>query len=410
MEVQQLVPEMITLDLSELKSEPNFLHELSTFSSLSIDFANEFSKSILRNKTINRIPAYVALAYWLRKANLTRIVKENQFYQNNQNISIGPLGKVLHICPSNVDTMFLYSLFLSLLTGNMNIVRISSRTADKSLNELFAILNSLFAIDIFRSLRDYIKVISYTRDTSINEYLSSLVNGRVIWGGDETVKTFRNININPRSKDIVFSDRLSIALFRVKHFLQLDESEKLVLANSFFNDAYTFDQKACSSPQLIILLGSESSIKTFKTQFYSLLNSIVSKNYVYDKMSLASLKFNQLAIDAIEGEINSYYGPDTNLVLAELDSKSNIKSCGGGYFYTKSISDIQEIENYTNKNVQTITYSGLDEDDISEIVKLSNGKGIDRVVPIGSGLSFDYIWDGYNLIEELTSKKYVLSN
>ena len=29
-------------------------------------------------------------------------------------------------------------------------------------------------------------------------------------------------------------------------------------------------------------------------------------------------------------------------------------------------------------------------------------KGIDRVVPIGKTMDFDFIWDGYDLISQLT--------
>jgi len=29
-------------------------------------------------------------------------------------------------------------------------------------------------------------------------------------------------------------------------------------------------------------------------------------------------------------------------------------------------------------------------------------KGVDRIVPIGHTMDFDFIWDGYNLFDELT--------
>jgi hypothetical protein len=35
------------------------------------------------------------------------------------------------------------------------------------------------------------------------------------------------------------------------------------------------------------------------------------------------------------------------------------------------------------------------------------GEGIDRVVPLGRALEFNYVWDGYNLLDELSKKVQV---
>ena len=40
--------------------------------------------------------------------------------------------------------------------------------------------------------------------------------------------------------------------------------------------------------------------------------------------------------------------------------------------------------------------------DIENFLILNNVKGIDRVVPIGSALDMDVIWDGYNMINSLS--------
>jgi hypothetical protein len=36
-----------------------------------------------------------------------------------------------------------------------------------------------------------------------------------------------------------------------------------------------------------------------------------------------------------------------------------------------------------------------------------NGRGVDRIVPLGQALTFDYRWDGYNLLQELTRHVYI---
>ena len=91
-----------------------------------------------------------------------------------------------------------------------------------------------------------------------------------------------------------------------------------------------------------------------------------------------------------------------------MKNKTFTNTCGGGYFYLQNIQNVSELTDFSNKNYQTLTYFGLSQEEKIEIIKLSQGKGIERIVPIGKGLNFDYIWDGYNLIDELCSKKYLL--
>ncbi len=35
-------------------------------------------------------------------------------------------------------------------------------------------------------------------------------------------------------------------------------------------------------------------------------------------------------------------------------------------------------------------------------------KGVDRVVPVGRTMDFDLIWDGYNLVTQLTREVVIL--
>ena len=405
--INQLVPKTVEVNLINFFISHRKDFPIKVFDPIVVEFANDFSKAILRNLIINRNPAFVALAYWLRRSNINRIISENESYTNNNNIHLSPLGVVLHICPSNVDTMFIYSLFISLLTGNKNIVRLSTRSQDPSLTELFKIFTELLLLDKYNILSGYITIFTYERNSVINEELSKEADGRIIWGGDTTVKTFKSIVVNPRSKDIVFSDRTSLALINTSKYNQLNSKDRKQIAKLFFNDAYTFDQKGCSSPQIIITIGSLEDKIQFEKSFYVDIEQLVSKNYIYDPSSLASLKMNQLALDAIDDNISSYYGPNKNLVFATKSSNNLTETCGGGYFYLVNITDLNELNNYTHKKVQTISYYGISEEDKVKILKISSGRGVERLVPIGEALTFDYIWDGYNLIEELIVKKSV---
>jgi hypothetical protein len=153
--------------------------------------------------------------------------------------------------------------------------------------------------------------------------------------------------------------------------------------------------------------GTKEERKIFEEEFYSELKKVVVNRYDADLFSLASLKLNQLAGDALAGRIDHVYEEDNRIVFAELNNDAHVENnCGGGLFYIKGISEVKEIIPFVNPKVQTLSWFGLNETEIESLLNLSSGKGIDRLVPVGNALDFHYIWDGYNLFDELSRKRY----
>ena len=58
-----------------------------------------------------------------------------------------------------------------------------------------------------------------------------------------------------------------------------------------------------------------------------------------------------------------------------------------------------------NNKFQTLTYYGFDKKYFLNLIVDNNIKGIDRVVPIGSGLNMNLVWDGYDIINILSRIK-----
>jgi len=406
--ILQISPERKSISKEEIVALKKSSVQLKIFDEQTIAFLESVSKSILNSPALNRIAEMAALGFWLRKANISRFVNENHHLSENKNCFASPLGMVFHICPSNVETMFMYSCAIALLMGNKNVIRVSQRQGSAYLDTLFAVLNEALAKAENRLFREYISLVTYEHDEAINEYFSMKADARVIWGGDETIKTFKKIQTPPRTKDIVFADRISYSLFKSEAYLSLDEKEKSDVASKFYNDSYSFNQKGCSSPQAIFIVGNKTGNKKFEEEFYDHLREVVMKKYDADMYSLASLKLNQLGDDAIEKRISNVYGNDNRIVFAELNENENAGgNCGGGLFYTKSIRGLEELLPYINPKIQTLSYFGLDRNEIDSIIRLTSGKGIDRLVPVGKALDFHYIWDGYNLFDELCVKRYI---
>ena len=408
--IQQLTPIKEQLKIEDLSCISFTNYILKPFDTRVFELSGRLSKKILRNTNLGRVPALVALAFWLRPSNLKRISKENIHLLSNPNIVLSPIGLVFHVCPANVDTMFIYSLMLSILMGNKNILRVSNRLDHEYISTLFTILNEELDTDESNIFRNYINIVTYDHNEDINMFFAEKSNARLIWGGDNTAKIFKSLIGNPRCKDIVFADRISISVFNTELFINETNVNQQKIVRDFYNDSFTFDQKGCSSPQSIVLYGNSNSNKIFTNVFYTQLEEISNKEYANDNASLASLKFNQLIGDVIENKITTFKNDFSTLYFVNSASTQQLfHSCGGGYFYLNEINDLYDIIHLINNKVQTISYFGLKQKQIELLAHKTAGIGVDRIVPIGKALNFDYIWDGYNLCEELSSRKFIQS-
>ncbi len=407
MKISLISPTNNTLQIQDLpvfRNTKEYL--LKPFDDRIISFFDHLSKSILSNKEINKIPEIVSLAFWLRKANLNKMKEENSLLINNHLYKISPRGIVFHICPANVDTMFIYSMAVSILIGNKNILRISNRMDAPQILFLFDLLNK--NIEKFPEFVNYINIIKYDHNDETSNFISEKAAVRVIWGGDQTIEKFKKINSSPRTKDIVFPDRISILCIGSEAYNLLSKDEENNFAKHFYNDAYTFDQKGCSSPQSIFIIGEKQSNELCIKKMQATLPKYMEEKYEIDIASIASLKLNYIVDEAIEN--NGFTVKGNNLatfVLRDGNTPILKHTCGGGIFNVYSISDTAELKEYVIPKLQTISYFGLPPANILQLQDLSNGEGIDRIVPIGSALDFYYLWDGYNLFDELSKKVFI---
>lgn len=407
MEIALITPQDNTIPVQDLPAfHPDTAFTLKPFDARIISFFDLFSKTILSDKEINRIPEMAALAFWLRKANVRKMQEENKHLLTNPLYKISPRGMVFHICPANVDTMFIYSMAVSVLMANKNILRISNRMDAPQISTLFELLNK--SLNEFPELKSYINIIKYDHNDVISNFISERAAVRVIWGGDQTIQKFRKINSSSRTKDIVFPDRISILCVESEAYNALSADEEQKFAQQFYNDAYTFDQKGCSSPQSIFVLGEKESNTICIEKMESLLSGYIEKKYEADIASIASLKLNYIMDEAIKDDKFKVEGNNfATFMLRSADTPLLEHTCGGGAFNVYSIRNASELKAYIIPQLQTVSYFGLTNENLQHLTELSNGEGIERIVPIGTALEFYYLWDGYNLFDELSKKVFI---
>ena len=189
------------------------------FCDLVKDFLNDFSNELKNQKETYSYPNLIYLTMWASKKNLKKLEKK---FKSNQ-IRLGR-GLIFHICPSNVPTNFIYSFFFGLLSGNSNIVKIPSKKfREKEI--ILSTIKSLFKKKKFFILKNSNCFIEYKNEIETTKKISSICDGRVIWGGDKTINEIRKVWIPERTIEITFSDRYSLSIININQLKKAKPNE-----------------------------------------------------------------------------------------------------------------------------------------------------------------------------------------
>ena len=81
---------------------------------------------------------------------------------------------------------------------------------------------------------------------------------------------------------------------------------------------------------------------------------------------------------------------------------TNLRGFGGVFFENDIIKKIDDLKKVINGKYQTITYFGVTKSKLTTFANKLEKDGISRIVPIGQAIDMDIIWDGKNLVNELT--------
>jgi len=357
-------------------------------------YLSDVSRILMKSSDSRIYSDVISFAFWIRKASLKELKKK--YLKKDNHLRLGR-GVVFHIAPSNVPVNFAYSLVSGLLAGNANIVRVPSKSFEqvdiiaKAFNE---------ALELHPDMQGYITLVRYDRDKDVNDFFSSIADVRVIWGGDQTIAEIRKSPLPPRSMEITFADRYSLAVIDSDVYLTMDNKSRV--AEDFYNDTYFSDQNACTSPRAVIWLGRRR--EEAKVYFWKELHSLVHSKYRFqDIQSVNKLSSAYMAAVSIDG-LQILPSEDNLIIRINTDHLDDIlmkHMDNSGFFFEYDCDDVMELRDICNNNkCQTIGLIG-DKELLNPL--LSSGiKGVDRIVPIGHTMDFDLIWDGYNLIDSMS--------
>lgn len=372
---------------------------LQPFSDLALSFLSELSSKLLTDRKARQYPDVISFAFWCRRASLNQKREQLRLHP----YSIGR-GLAFHVAPSNVPVNFAFSFAFGLLSGNSNLVRVPGIKHDQT-RMILKNLNILFHDSKYRELENRNTFVYFERNEKINRTLSLQSDCRLIWGGDQTVSYFKSLPTKARNVDLCFADRYSITLLGSKKILSLNHSELQELCTNFYNDNFLFHQFACSSSHLINWQGSMEDICIAREKFWSEMNVLanvrgnMSDTEHIDRFARAgNLAFQEENFILSSNKSDAIYRFDLDKHEANFES---YRIGYGTFSEIKNISYRTLAYNVTSR-YQTVTYFGVDPSELAKNLINEGVKGVDRIVPVGSALNIDLIWDGYDIIRTLS--------
>lgn len=373
---------------------------ITPFDPVLVQFVTDFAKSMLLDRTARAYPELIVLANFFKTANVAKLKEELTL--QSQSLRMGR-GLVFHIAPSNVDSVFLYSSLLSLLCGNVNLIRIS-RKSGAQVNFILDKLASLLA-DSHAALAERFFVVTYEHDDAITARISAHCHMRVVWGGDATVNKIRSLPLRPTASEICFPDRFSAAMLHADSLLRLDQTHLTDLCSNFYNDAIWFAQQACSSPRLVAWIGDSGSCMAARQRFWEAFQQLLlDKDYensagmVMDRFVTACM----VATDDLYWETAALDFPTRILLKNSTLGALKHFHCGNGLFFEQCFESIPDFFRTLTASEQTLAVFGFEAAEVTDCLRDVPMRSIDRVTKIGNALDFSYVWDGCNLLNSFT--------
>ena len=341
-------------------------------------------------------PNIVAAGYWLRKSHLLSIKAEYSISQ------LKAKGTVFHIAPGNVDTLFFYSMILSILCGNQTILRVSNEVSVEA-DVLLDMLNQFEqALEPTHSILSLLTVIQYPRDDLITAKISSVCDSRVIWGGDDSIEHICQFPlVNHTADNICFPDRYSVAVIQIE-----DESKIPDAVEKLLRDIKPYYQQACSSPRVVYWLNTALRLQD---KFWSLLDKCLNEQESLEPTDLIVqiLYVQRLSLLLKSGNFDKAKcllkkHEVAQVLEVESITLDSIKSHSGLWvLLSLQINSLDDIELF--EHCQTVCIYGVEQSQY-EGWKSTTQQPMKRIVAMGQSLVFSHHWDGCDLIENLTRK------
>jgi hypothetical protein len=362
----------------------------------------------LASSAYGPIEGIAFLSSWLRASSLRKILAinfgdylqalEHPISLQGKRVRAVPRGLVCHWVAGNVPTLAMFSWALSILTKNSSIIRVpkGART----------VVETLFrAVEGARTQYEGISydggtllsrtcVLSFpSEDTRTNEAMSLVADARVIWGGNETIRSIAGYPRLDHCEDMIFGPKFSVGVMdrcTARNKLASDSALR-----GFARDIVLFDQAACSSLQVLFV---EADIPELERLADALERELETLSRRFPKHHI-----DQLLATQILGARARYGLQPSTSVRAPRDLSYSLLLDRGAVMPTAlqsrtlflhAIDNIMEVIPLLSPKIQTIGTAVADEQRREHFTTAAALKGVARCVSPGLMNLYDTPWDG----------------
>ena len=313
-------------------------------------------------------------------------------------------GLVCHWLAGNVQVLGMFVLIQSILTKNVNMLRVSSRD-----NGAFQSLLAAFVGETYTTFGGYtisgdelletVALVYFDHsDKKTGSKMSELADVRIAWGGSEAVSTVTAFPSKYDCEDIIMGPKLSMSVISKEAIA--DERKAKKLARKIAVDASVFDQTGCASTHNVFVeRGSDITPGDF-AEFLAEGMSKVAMQIPKGKMSPEEFAAVHSArgIYDFKGKV---YGDDDSVWTVLYDEGLGLnKPVYSRVIFVHAVDSIDEVLQLISDDIQTIGLAATAEKTTRFATEAAK-KGAIRFPVCGKMLNFESPWDGMFIMERM---------
>jgi len=354
------------------------------------------------------VPGVQFLRMWLRRGTLEPILArelgcgalEGRWMADGRaRLKAFPLGVVGHWPAGNIEIQPLLSMTCALLGGNACLVRVPSGLEGISRQ----LIDKLVQTDTKGVLTDRIRMLIFPHARrDLQEAMARVVDGAMVWGGEEAVLQVRSLPFPHWARIAIFGPRISIAAMDADSWCNSGERE--AWCRRIARDVWQLDQQACSSPQVLFL--ENKAGRSCDEFVYSLRVAFESENRLHPRQSIQAALTTAICqaraswlLDDVAHRAIFPTEPDWTLLIGR--GQEIPKPTQGKTLTILEVDDLRDALKGLDGNVQTLGLAVGDAAREEMLASLAARKGVDRIVKLGRMHVFAPPWDGVDLIRPM---------
>ena len=171
------------------------------------------------------------------------------------------------------------------------------------------------------------------------------------------------------------------------------------------NDSLWFGQAACSSPRAVIWRGDAATAGAASASFWAEVRgaALAAEFPLEGADAVAKLLAEQTAAIEIGAQVVGGSADNhVRVIRPPLSRLGGAPLASAGFFEDYSIAALDDLAPHIAENWQTVVSFGIAREDWADFLGEHQPRGIARIVKPGHALNFDSLWDGVDLLTQMT--------